>query len=293
MPANGVVQKPRNAASQLTNDSSVSGATIKDALETLEAGIICLPISAFIERNARNLDEQWNGTFIQLTTSPAGGGVSSGSPVTFSKGVGKILFVVNAGSDIDGTLTVTGTSVNRETGVETASDTEDITIDALTTDNSDTDAEGNARHAFTGVYVTSKWFRGSISVATTDLTITDMDVYAVSFEQVNDIANYTIQTFDISLTPTNAAAWFYAYLYTLDVDTTTKKANLARTASLELDAADTVANAPDRLRKGNIGAAFLGASDGFWVELFFGPVAQNYFNDITMKVWVDTTLTLA
>lgn len=250
-------------------------------------------ITAFIERNQRQLDEQWNGTFIQLTTSPADGAVESGSPVTFSKGVGKIVFVVNAGSDIEGTLTVTGTSVDRDTGVETGSDTEDITIDALTTDTSDTDAESNTRHAFVGVYITSKWFRGSISVATTDLTITDMDVFAVSFEQFNDVPDITIQTFDVALTPTNAAAWFYAYLYTLDVDTATKKANLVRSASLELPAANTIADTPDRLRKGNLAVAINGLTDGFWVELFFGPNNQNYFEDITLKVWTDCVHTLS
>lgn len=259
--------------------------TVEGVITRPTKATVTAAISAFIERNQRQLDEQWNGTFIQLTTSPADGALSSGSPVTFSKGIGKIIFVVNAGGDIDGTLTVTGTSVDRDTGVETGSDTEDIAIDALTTDNSDTDANGNTRHAFIGVYITSKWFRGSISVATTDLTITDMDMFAVSFEQFNDAPNITIQTFDISLTPTNAAAWFYAYLYTLDVDTATKKANLARSASLELPAANTVANTPDRLRKGNLAVAIDGVTDGFWVEMFFGPDTQNYFDDITLKVW--------
>lgn len=285
-------------ASNVTNDSSVAGATVKDALDTLDAAIpttvtTSIPIMFFIERNDRNLDEQWNGTFIQETTSPADGSVSSGSPVTFSKGIGKIVFVVNAGSDIDGTIVITGDTVDRDTGAITAGNTETITIDALTTDTSDTDAEGNVRHAFSGVYITSEWFMGSISVATTNLTITDMDVFSVSFEQFNDVASYTIQTFDIALTPTNNAAWFYAYLYTLDVDTATKKADLVRQISLEVAAADSIANSPERLRLGNQGIALDGTNDGFWVELFFGPDAQRYWENVTAKIWSDVPVTLA
>ncbi len=249
-----------------------------------------LALTVYIEKNQRQLDENVHGGLQQLTTSPADGALSSGNPVTFSKGIGKIIFVVNAGSDVAGSITVTGDSVDRNTGAETASDTDVLIVDALTTDDSDTDAEGNTRHAFTGAYITSKWFVGAISVATTNLTITDMDVYHISFEQFNDHSAIELDTFDCSLGVNNVNGWFYAYLYQVLV--TAPKVNISRAASLELPAADTIVNALYRVRKGDIEIDIDGSTDGIWVDLFFGPNNQNYFFDVTVKVWAKLTYTL-
>jgi hypothetical protein len=239
----------------------------------------------FIERNTRQLTEHIHGTFTKMADAQA---LNSGAPIAWTHGIGKILFVINAGGDFDGSLTVTGTSVDRNTGAETGADTEEIAIDVLTTDDSDTDAEGNARHAFTGAYITSKWFIGSISVTTTDLTLTDVDVWAVSFEQINDTPNLTLQTFNTSLDVTNTAAWYYAYLYTLIVTTATKKCNITRSASLEL-AVGVSEVKPYRLRKGDLDVSVDGSKDGFWYEIFFGPNNQSYFQDVTIDVWFDMT----
>jgi hypothetical protein len=239
----------------------------------------------YIERNQRQLDEKVQGTFTQYVNASA---LNSGSPINYTHGLSKIFVVVNAGSDFAGTITLTGTTVDRETGVETGADTENITIDALTTDTSDTDAESNVRHAFSGAYITNKWFKGAVAISTADVTLTDVDVWGIAFEQIDDTPRLLLQTFNSSFTVTNTAAWFYAYLYTLVVTAATKKCTLARSTSLELSAADSE-TAAYRLRKGNLGVVLDGSKDGFWYGLFMGPNVQNYFDDIALDVWFDVT----
>lgn len=249
-----------------------------------------IPFNFFNEQNVRNLDEHVNGTFTKMLDAQP---LSNVAPLAWTHGIGKIVFVINAGADFDGSFTVTSTTVDRDTGVETGADTDIITVDALTIDNSDTDAEGNDRHAFTGAYITSKWSTGAISVTTADLTLTDVDVYAISFEQVNDTPDLTLTTFDTSFDVTNTNAWFYAYLYTVIVTKATKKCNIVRSVSLELDVGDSEVK-PYRKRLGGpaVDVDIDGSKDGFWVELFFGPNNQTYFDDISMNVWFDATISL-
>lgn len=238
--------------------------------------------SEFLETNTKNLDQQMHGGFTQVVD---GESLASGDPITFTHGLGKVLIVVKAGTTSSGTLTITGTTVDRNTGIETPADTNDITLTGVTTDGSTTDAEGNTRHAFTKAYISSNWFKGSITITTADLDLSEVDIYNVSFEQVNDTPDMTLETLDASLYATNNSAWFYGYLYVLDVDSTAKTCNLIRQASLELPAGDTAADRRYRLRKGLLNYAMNGTSDGFWVELFFGPGSLSYFTDINIKVW--------
>lgn len=242
--------------------------------------------SQFIERNQRQLDEHVQGTFTNYVNANA---LNSGAPIAYTHGLGKVFIVVNAGGDFDGTITLTGTTVDRNTGVETGADTENITIDALTTDTSDSDAEGNVRHAFSGAYITTKWFKGSVTISTADVTLTDVDAWGTSFEQVDDTPRLTFQTFNASFDVTNTAAWFYAYLYTLIVVATTKKCTLTRSASLELAVGDSEASKAYRTKKGNLAISLDGSKDGFWYEMHMGPNNQNYFEDVSIDVWVDVT----
>ena len=257
---------------------------IKDLRVTVP---IC--ISAFLDQNKRNLDENWNGV---LQAEATGEAVSNGSPSgPHNHGIGKIVIVVNAGTDVSGTLTITGDTVDRNTGAVSAADTDDIVIDTLSTDASSTDAEGNTIHDLTNAYISSKWFSGSFTISTTDLNISDMDIYHVSFEQVNDQPNLTLQTFDMNALVTNASGWFYGYLYSVLV--TGSKVNIQSEASLSVTAAQSVANEYYRLRRGNLGVSMDGAKDGFFVNLHFGPNLQQYWEDISMKVWFDLQLSLS
>jgi len=212
------------------------------------------------------------------------GAVSSGSPLSVAGSLSKLLIVVNAGADLAGTLRVTGTSVDRNTGAETGSDTDDLVVDAVTTDGSDTDAQGNIRHSFTGAYLTSKWFKGTVSISTTDLNLSDVDVWQVAFEQFNDEADVTVNTLDITVTNVAVgppAEWCYGYLYALE--RTGSKADISRIATVEL--ATTPNPGPYRLRKGMIAKALDGTTDGVWLDVYFGPTVVNEWENLNTKIW--------
>jgi hypothetical protein len=140
-------------------------------------------------------------------------------------------------------------------------------------------------HEFVGAYITAKWFKGSITISSADTDVTDMDTYQVSFEQINDSADITLKTFDITAAATNNAAWLYAYLYTLHV--TGDKCNVDTESTIDLPAAEVTAGMTYRLRRGEINESFSGATDGFWVDMFPGPLASTYWENINVKVWVE------
>lgn len=245
--------------------------------------------TTYIELNQRFLNEQLNGGFYSVVDADT---LDSVTPINYTHGLGKLFIVINAGVDINGTLTITGTQVDRNTGVETAAFTEDIVIDALTIDNSTTDAQGNVIHSFVGGYVSANWYKGSVTISTTDLDISDIDVWNILFEQVNDSPQLELTTVDISTECLNTAGWFYSYVYIVDVDTTTKKADISNEVTLAIAVGDSEANVGYRLRKGNIGKSLNGTTDGFWQEVHFGPNTQNYWANTTIKTWFNIITTV-
>jgi hypothetical protein len=216
----------------------------------------------------------------------AGAALDSGTDIVRTTGIGKLVLVVNAGTDLTGTMTVTGTSVDRGNGVETASDTELITVSGLTTDGSDTDGNSNVRHAFTGAYSTTKWFRGSVTISTTDLTITDVDVYHCSFEQMNNGNEFVVETFDINLKTAHASAQLDAYLYSVQIDAEGKM-DIERLA--DFNTGVTAIDLFHRLRYSGddglgIGKALNGSTDGIFIDAFTSGI--NHIDEFAVKVWI-------
>ncbi len=241
-----------------------------------------IAFSMYDAEPARASETSIDGAFLPLATAQPLDSVPT--DLVVSKGTGKIVVVVNAGSDFSGEITVTRTSVDRDTEVITGSDTDTLTIDALTTDDSDADGNGNVRHAFTGAYITSKWFVGTVTLSTTDLTLTDVDVYHVSFEQFDDTASITLDTFDANILTTSVNAEFDAYLYAIMV--TGDKCNITREASVNVgvDGETALANKYWRLRRGNINKAIDGTTDGTWVDVHYSN-SPAFVEDVSIKVW--------
>ncbi len=248
-----------------------------------------LAFSMYDAEPARSSETSLDGAFLSLATAQPLDAVPT--DLVVSKGTGKLVVVVNAGSDFDGEITVTGTSVDRDTGATTGADTDILTIDALTTDNSDTDTNGNTRHAFTGAYITSKWFVGTVTLSTTNLTLTDVDVYHVSFEQFDDTANITLDTFDANILTTSVNAEFDAYLYSIEV--TGDKCDITREASLNVgaDGETALANKYWRLRRGSINKAIDGTTDGTWVDVHYSN-SPAFVEDVSIKVWATEVVPL-
>lgn len=248
-----------------------------------------LTFSMYDAEPARSSETSLDGAFLSLATAQPLNSVPTNLVVT--KGTGKMVVVVNAGSDFDGEITVTGTSVDRDTGATTGADTDTLTINALTTDASDTDTNGNTRHAFTGAYITSKWFVGTVTLSTTDLTLTDVDVYHVSFEQFDDTANLVLDTFDANILTTSVNAEFDAYIYAIMV--TGDKCDITREASLNVgaDGETAIANKYWRLRRGNIAKSLDGTTDGTWVDVHYSN-SPAFVEDVSIKVWATEIVAL-
>jgi hypothetical protein len=243
------------------------------------------PIS--IEENTRFLDEKFAGHLVLRTTAPGTGAFSSGSPVTFTAGTSRILFVIKTANDAVGTMTVSGDTRDRtDTSVLNAADSEDISVTGLSTDNSaviSVESQPHTKHEFVKCYMTDKWFDGSISVSTTDLDILTMDVYQISYRQFNDSPSSTLKGFDVMTEVLNANAWFYAYLYAI-VNQTGKEYNLSALISHVINT-PSVVDASYRRRKA-INQTLNTTTDGVWVELHFGPDTFSYFINFTAFVEV-------
>jgi len=220
-----------------------------------------------------------------------GGAVSSGSPQAFTNGQSKVFIVVNAGSDVTGSLTITGDSVDRSTGIRTIGDTEVMAIDGLTTDGTTTDAAGNTVWTFTNAYISGKWWLNGCSFSTTDTDISDFDIYSVAFEQFGDQPNVVLEGVDISANPINSNAWVYGYLYSLIVPSG-NVCNITVEAGGGLPASEITANRLYRMKRAELDVALDGTTDGAWAELHFGPFNQTYWEDINVKVWARITETL-
>lgn len=242
-------------------------------------------LPAFVDQNQRNLDQNLHGG---LDTILAAQAVNSGAPLNATVGTGKVVVVVNAGADLEGTLTVTGTTVDRNTGVETPADTADLTIVGLSTDGTSPDAEGNVVCDLSNAYITDKWFKGAVVLSTADVDLSDIDIYVVAFNQFNDTSGITVQALDVTLVPTNVAAWVYMYLYSVVV--TGDLVDITVIGSISLPAADSVADRFYRLRKGLLNVAIDGLTDGVFLKVFFGPDPQTYITQVTINIWADLSL---
>ena len=220
------------------------------------------------------------------------GAVSTGSPQAGTNGCGKLLFVVNAGSDMVGDITITGDTVDRNTGAITSSDTEVVTLSGVTTDTSDTDAAGNVRHGLEHAYVTSKWFQGAFSVSTTETNVSDFDVWNVAFHQFGDTpTGVELDTIDFTAIATNTTAWLYAYIYS--VEQTNGTCDITREGSIELPASGIVAADLNHRRKiGGIAKALDPSQDGIWFEIHPGPFNQTYWENLSTAIIYQATAPL-
>lgn len=216
---------------------------------------------------------------------------SSGSPSgNIPVGVAKLLIVINAGSDTDGTITINGTSVDPDTGSETGSDTEDITISGVTTDSSTTDANSQTVYDFTNAYISSKLWTGNVTVSTTDVNLSDFDAYAISYEDFDENVDVFVEALEFNIRSNNASAWFSARLYELSF-TVGKVASFqvlddgaSNTAEIVRQASAINADEHYKLRRGNLNAVIDGTLGGVILEVFLGPLASAFWESVNGKI---------
>lgn len=242
-----------------------------------------IPFTIYDAEPARAAESNVHGGLLSLAT----GQPLTSAPVNIvvTKGIGKVLIVVNDATPGTGTITLTGTTVDRETGATTGADTDDMPVDTQTTDGSTTDANGNTVHSFSNAYISSKWFEGTVTASTADLTLANVDVYHVSFEQCNDTERFVIETLDMNVFTASTSAEIDVYLYTLQV--VGSKCTISNLADMHigLGGRTALANRYERLRRGNLDFEMFGAKDGFWVDAHYSN-SPSWVEDVTLKVWV-------
>ena len=247
---------------------------------------ICLPFT-FAE-NARGNIHGLHGA-LSSTGSQSGIVLNSGQTITDSIGISKVFLSVNAGSDLAGNITITGTSVNRETGAETGSDTDIIPITALTTFTGSTDGNGNPVYGYTGGYISSKWFKGAITLSTTDVNLTDIDIFQVAFDQFNDSPSLTIETIDATYVTENTTTEMDAYLYSVEV--TGSVCDIVLLATLTHETGQPAQFY--RKRIGGINKVLDGTKEGVFLDVYLLPDTQTYFNGFSINIWATKQVTIA
>ena len=245
-------------------------------------------LTSYNPKPDRNAENNIHGGFELLTTND---NLNPTTNIIVSKGTGKMAIIVNDGSDYTGQIKITGTKIDRNTGEMTNDYTDTLDIAELSSDDTKTDGNGNIVHNVTKGYLTSVWFVGNVTLHTTDVTLTDVDTYHVSFEQFNDVPNITLDSFDANIYTTNANAEFDSYLYL--VANGNNRLNVTVVASLHsgTNGVTAIANKYWRLRRGNLNQFIDGTNSGIFVDTHYSN-SPAYVEDVTLKVWA-TENTLA
>lgn len=270
---------PRFGASSI-QFSQIRGKLSKPQLppELDDGGTIC-GLCANFDQNQKNFDTSVGGGFTVLLSGQV---LNSGSPINnVPFGISRVCLAALAGSDFSGSITLSGTTVDRDTRVETPADSEVIPISALTVDGSSVDSNGNVVHDFTDLYMSSKWFKGDVNITTTDVDLSDVDIFAIAFDQVDDNSRKIVGTFNTTTDITNDSAFLDEYLYAVVfVD---NKVRLRKISEHHIAAGSPVSKY--RLRENGLNEILL-QSDGVFVDIHFGPAAQKYFENYRMDVYM-------
>ncbi|MCH7561333.1 MAG: hypothetical protein IIC67_08235, partial [Thaumarchaeota archaeon] len=262
----------------------------KNLVSTIGIVEVAISLDYFDALPERNLPSNWNGAFLPLATAQSLDSVPTN--INVSKGTGKLVIIINAGSDFDGEILVSGNTIDRTTGALTLGDTDTITVTSLTTDNSTVDSNGNMCFIFTTAYITDKWFTGDVILSTSDLTLTDVDVYHIGFEQFNDKPNVVLDTFDVNLFTTATNAEFDAYLQTIHITGDTCSIDCEAELHLGADGETALVDKYWRLRKGDINEVITdGATGGLWVSVYYSNNPAN-IEDVTIKIWATQTVSV-
>ena len=240
--------------------------------QQLDAGYPVV-LSNYMEKPANASEQDIHGALNSLG--------SSALPLAINKGIGKVFLNVTA-LGASGTVTITGTKIDRDTGVDTTAFVDTITVDSVTTDNSTTDANGNATHEFVNGYISNEWFVGTLTIAHGTATGITAEGFHVSFEQFNDEPNVVIDTYDINVFANNTNAAMAAHLYAIEKQVGTDKADITEIAECIIDYTP-VANTYQRLRKGNLAKSLNCTTDGIFTEQFYNGAGLHEF--VSTKVW--------
>lgn len=228
----------------------------------------------------------WGGLF----ALGAGAAISSGSPLNINPGRSRVGLLINTAPDDSGTLTLSGTIVDPVTGVGSAG-TEDITLltSRLGVDSSTTDAGGNTVWNFQDMIISESVFDGSVTVSTSDVNITDVDAYAISWQRRRNssASNYQLTSVEIFAWPTATTARLFAHFYRVSKQSGDRYYDISSVVDFSQSSAPT-ASRPYSFR-GEPGVPFTmsAGNDGMFCELQLDPTTPEW-DDMT----ISTTFTM-
>lgn len=241
-----------------------------------------IDITSYIDIKTKNRPSI-HGAIVEEAT---GQQLTSVFALPFQHGQGRMGIVVNAGTDTAGTITITGTSVSRsDSDSETGSDTEVITIAGLTTDNSANDGLGFNVWDFQDIYLSTKWFQGAITLSTTDLDLSDVDVYLINYDQFGDHPDVILQGLEAEGFKTNTAGEMSVHLYSVFFQAGSRW-DVQSISSLEHAASKTVTNMRVKMKESGIAMKFDGSTDGILLEMNMNRLNQTDWEDVTTHIYL-------
>lgn len=218
------------------------------------------------------------GTFLQFSLGAGPVGVSAASDLVLEGGITRVMFAVLTAPVAIGSLVVTGTIVDRNTGVETPNFVEVIPVNGLTIDASTVNGGGGVVHDFTNGYMTKNWFKGQFTVSTPDLDITELAAYQISYNQFNDQPDAILTTADVRMRTTSAATEAHCHLYSVIVSPVDGTVEIKSIVSLDINAGEAVEDGFYNKKQSHIDQAFNGAAgDGWFGDVTFGGTGQQSF----------------
>ena len=223
-----------------------------------------------------------------LTVLATANTINTGNDIVVVKNLSKILFVVNSYTT-PGTITITGNRVSSLTGAVTVNYTEEIVIDDVTNDATvNTANNGTTKWSMDHAYVTNEAYTGTVTISTTDLVSTDIDIYSVWWFQNPTLAQFKLDAVTFTGTPTNNAAAADVIVYSTIADRDAKTVNIQPITHIEIDGSYPIVD-PDGLfaiqRVGFPGVIDPSKYDGTFVSVSFYPALQTYWEHVMVNLW--------
>ena len=242
-----------------------------------------IALSAYDAQPARSSVTNLHGGLQSIAT---GGVLNSGSPLVVNNGLGKLFLMPLTLIDGLGTVTITGTKVDRVTGVETPGFSEVVDVNWTTPaiDSSTVDAQGNTVHDLADGFMSAEWYKGAVTITTPDVSFAAIDTYSIAFEQLNDSPLNELDTFDINFFVASVSARFDAYLYSVIV-ASDGRATVRDEIELHLGT-PSFSNRYYRLRKSTVNIVLNGVTDGIFCQLHYAS-SPSWIEDATVKLWLN------
>jgi len=252
-------------------------------LPTIEVPIL---LTFSTDNNTRNSINNIHGGITMIVEEKP---LSISEYIDCAVGISKLMIALEDGADYQGTIRITGTRVDRNTGEVTVGFVEHLDVDGETSNTSGIDSLGYFVWGFHSAYITSNWFVGDVIISTEDVEVLHTSVFQVGFEQFNDSANITLDTFDATFDISSTLAEYSFHLYLVIIKDSS--VDVVRAMSAVRESAN-INPLMYRVRRSNLNIPINGTDSGIFIDANLGPLNQTYFDSLVIKLWATKTIDL-